>query len=480
MTRHEKVTTDLQRIPQLFEGQRETALRLRTRSLRERRRKLEQLRDGLLARREALYDAFNKDFRKPAAEVDLTELVPVIDEIQMALRSLKRWMKPQRARATLVTLGTSARITYQGKGRCLIVGPWNYPVSTLLGPLVSAIAAGNSVILKPSEFVPSINAVLVELIAEVFDLSEVAVVQGGADTAQCLLNYPFDHIFFTGSPQVGKWVMEAASRHLTSVTLELGGKSPVIVDESADLRRAAEVILWGKLVNAGQTCIAPDTLFVHRNVRDTFLAHCQELIAQRFGSSDAEVFASPDLARIVNVRHARRIAALVDDALTQGAQLVCGGQHHVDECFVAPTLLTDIPDTANIMEEEIFGPVLPVIEFGELDEVIHAINARPKPLALYLWSRRKACIDRVCRETSSGSAVINHCMLQFVHSRLPFGGVNYSGIGNSHGEFGFKAFSHERATLQGGPILVVKAFFPPYTPFKRGLIKLLIKSLVRF
>jgi aldehyde dehydrogenase (NAD+) len=479
MTDADKSATDLQLIPQLFEGQRETALRLRTSSAQERRRKLEQLRDGLLGRREALYDAFNKDFRKPTAEVDLTELLPVIDEIQMALRNLKGWMKPRRVRSTLVTLGTSARITYQGKGRCLIIGPWNYPVSTLLGPLVFAIAAGNTVILKPSEFVPSVNAVLAELIAEVFDLTEVAVVQGGADTAQCLLSYPFDHIFFTGSPQVGKWVMEAASRHLTSITLELGGKSPVIVDESADLRRAAEVILWGKLINAGQTCIAPDTLFVHRNVRDTFLAHCRELIVRRFGSSDAEVIASPDLARIVNVRHAGRIAALVDDALAQGAQLVCGGQHDVNNCFVAPTLLADIPDAARIMEEEIFGPVLPVIEFSEIDEVINAINARPKPLALYVWSRRKTCIDKVCRETSSGSAVINHCMLQFAHSRLPFGGVNHSGIGNSHGEFGFKAFSHERATLQGGPILVVKAFFPPYTSVKRRLTKLLIKAVHR-
>ncbi|MBV1788477.1 aldehyde dehydrogenase family protein [Marinobacterium sp. D7] len=467
-------------IRQLFDAQRETALRLRTSSADERRRKLKRLNDALLGRREALYEAFQTDFRKPAAEVELSELLPVVDEIHMARHELGRWMKPKSVGSTLATFGTRASLTYQSKGRCLIIGPWNYPVSTLIGPLVSAIAAGNTVILKPSEFTPAVNAVLADLIAEVFDVTEVAWVEGDATTAQALLDCPFDHIFFTGSPQVGKLVMAAASRHLASVTLELGGKSPVIVDESTDLQRAAEVIIWGKLINAGQSCIAPDTLFVQRSVRDKLMQHCKEIIARRYGTRDTDIADSPDFSRIINTRHAGRIAALVDEALELGAKRIAGGPHDVDGCFVAPTLLTDIPDSARILEEEIFGPVLPVIEFEQVDDVIAYVNARPKPLALYLWSTRQATIRQIRDNTSSGSFVLNHCMLQYAHSRLPFGGVNNSGIGSSHGIYGFKAFSHERACLRGGPVLVVKTFFPPYTPVKRKLIGSLIQWLCRF
>jgi aldehyde dehydrogenase (NAD+) len=455
------------------------ALRLRTSALRERRHKLAQLRDALLARRDEFHRAFHQDFRKPATEVDLTEFLPVVDEIRCASSNLRRWMRPRRVAPSLTMLGTSARVTYQGKGRCLIIGTWNYPVATLIGPLVSAVAAGNAVILKPSEFTPTVNGVLAELIAEVFNPAEVSLIEGGAETAQALLEHAFDHIFFTGSSAVGKLVMAAAARHLTSVTLELGGKSPVIVDASANLIRAAETIIWGKLINAGQTCVAPDTLFVERSVRDELLRHCRKIIAERYGHSDAEVAANADLARMINPQHSGRVAELIDQAHAEGAELLVGGSHDQSQCYIAPTLLGEVPPTARIANEEIFGPVLPVIEFDEIGEVIEYLNARPKPLALYLWSRNREIQRRVLGETSSGGAAVNHCIVQFAHSGLPFGGIGQSGIGNAHGYYGFKAFSHERALLRGGWPHLIKAFFPPYGPMRRRLIEAMLVLLRR-
>jgi len=464
-------------IAQRFAAQEARALALRTSTADERIARLRRLQSALLNRRPDLYAAFARDFRKPAVEVDLTELLPVVEEIHTAIRKLRKWMRPRRVAPTLTTIGTSARVTYQGKGRCLIIGPWNYPVATLIGPLVSAIAAGNAVILKPSEFTPAVNAVLAAAIAEAFDAAEVTMITGGVATAQALLACPFDHMFFTGSPAVGKLVMAAAAQHLASVTLELGGKSPVIVDASADLDRAAELVMWGKLLNAGQSCIAPDTLFVHRGVRDAFLGRCKNIIAARYGTTDAAIADSADLARMIHERHASRVAALIDDARSLGAKTVAGGGYDVGQRFVAPTLLTNIAPAARIADEEIFGPVLPVFEFDRIDDVVAAINARPKPLALYLWSTCSANIQLVMSETSSGSVVVNHCMQQYAHPGLPFGGVNNSGIGNSHGFHGFKAFSHERAMLSGSRLLLVKAFFPPYTPLKRRLVGSLIEWL---
>ncbi|TXT37558.1 MAG: aldehyde dehydrogenase (NAD+) [Comamonadaceae bacterium] len=335
--------TPIELIQACFAAQAERALALRTSSASERIGKLKLLQAALLKRQSELHQAFASDFGKPAAEVDLTELLPVVDEIHAATRHLRSWMRPRRVMPGLTTLGTSARVTYQGKGRCLIIGPWNYPVATLISPLVSAIAAGNTVILKPSEFTPAVNAVLGTVIAEVFDAAEVTMVTGATATAQALLDCPFDHIFFTGSSTVGKLVMSAAARHLASVTLELGGKSPVIVDESADLAQAAELIMWGKLVNAGQSCIAPDTLFVHRSVRDELLHRCKVIVAARYGKSDAAIASSPDLTRMIHERHAARVAALIDDAVGLGAKLLLGGGHNVRERFIAPTLLTDVP-----------------------------------------------------------------------------------------------------------------------------------------
>ncbi|WP_369820803.1 aldehyde dehydrogenase family protein [Rhizobacter sp. Root1221] len=469
--------TTPQLIQHLFERQAPTALALRESTAKQRIHKLRRLRDALLQRREAWMAAFETDLRKPPLEVDLTELLPVADEARHAISHLARWMRPRRVAATLTTLGTTARVLCQPRGRCLIIGPWNYPVNTLLGPLVSAIAAGNTVILKPSEFTPHVNAVVAELIAEVFDPAEIAVVQGGAATAQHLLALPFDHVFFTGSPAVGKIVMAAAAQHLASVTLELGGKSPAIVDETADVERAADLILWGKLTNAGQTCVAPDHVFVHRSVRERFVQRCRETIEARYGASDAAVAASPDLARMITPRHAGRLGALIDDAHARGATVLAGGAHDAAARYVAPTLLGDVPAEARMASEEIFGPVLPIETFDTLDAVIHRVNAAPKPLALYLFSQRKRTAARVIEQTSSGGVCVNHCMQQYAHAGLPFGGVNHSGIGSAHGVFGFKAFSHERAVLAAGRMTLVSLFYPPYTGWKTGLGRRLVQAL---
>ena len=466
-------------IDALFAGQAARVLALRKSSAAERSARLARLLDALMARREAFAAAFAKDLGKPAVEVDLTELLPVIDDIRHAQKHLKRWMRPQRVAPTLVTLGTKARIVYQPRGRCLIIGPWNYPVSTLVGPLVSAVAAGNTAILKPSEFTPNVNAVIGEIVAEVFEPAEVAMVEGAIETSTHLLALPFEHVFFTGSPAVGKVVMAAAAKHLASVTLELGGKSPVVVDASADLRHAAEHVMWGKLVNAGQTCVAPDHLYVHRSVMDRFVALCREVLAERFGADAAAVAASESLGRMVHSRHAQRVVALVDDAVAQGARVLAGGAHDAQRRYVAPTLLAEVPDAARIAQEEIFGPVLPIAPFDSLDEVIARINAAPKPLALYLWSRDAGAVEQLRSETSSGSFCVNLCLQQYAHQNLPFGGVNNSGIGNAHGFFGFKAFSHERAVLAGGPFSALKLLFPPYTPGKVKLSQRMVAAIRR-
>lgn len=467
-------------IQEIFERQLPMALKLRTSTAQDRRTKLVRLRDGLLGRREAFYAAFDKDLRKPLVEVNLTEVLPVVDEIRHTLAHLANWMRPRRVSATLTTLGTKAKVLYQPRGRCLIIGPWNYPVNTLLGPLVSAVAAGNTVILKPSEMTPHVNAVIAELIAEVFDPTEVAVVQGGIPTSTHLLALPFDHIFFTGSPAVGKVVMAAAAKHLTSVTLELGGKSPVVVDESADLALAAELIVWGKLINAGQSCVAPDYVLVHTSVKDRFVDLCKATLAKRYGRGAQALAASPDLGRMINSRHAARVGALIDEARAGGACAQSGGNHDAAARYVAPTLLTDVPVEARIRREEIFGPVLPIETFDSLEEAIDRINADPKPLAMYVWSRSQAAIDRLVHATSSGGVCVNHCMQQYAHTGLPFGGVNNSGMGNSHGIYGFKAFSHERAWLKSGAFMSLKAFFPPYSRKKVRWSNGLLWMLQRF
>lgn len=458
-------------IGDVFTLQRATALRLRTSTAAERIAKLKRLKAAILAHRKQIHRALMEDLHKPEAETNLAEIMPVISEIRHAARHLRGWMRTRRVPSTMAMLGTQARIQTQPKGVALIIAPWNYPFALTLAPLVSAIAAGNTAIVKPSELSPACSAVMGEIIAEVFDPAEVAMFQGGPDISTALLELPFDHIFFTGSPAIGKIVMAAAAKHLSSVTLELGGKSPVIVDARADIDNAAASIMWGKFLNAGQTCIAPDHLFVHETVLPEFLDASKQALTKMFGDNAQT---SRDYCRIINSRHTARIAHLLDDAIAKGAQAVMGNIRDEVQKYIAPTLLTNVSLDSEVMREEIFGPVLPVIPYTDLGNVIGQINANPKPLALYVYARDQAIIDRVISETSSGGACINMSMLHFTHNNLPFGGVNNSGIGSSHGVFGFRAFSHERAVLRDR-FSVTPMLFPPYTARVRGLIKMTLK-----
>jgi aldehyde dehydrogenase (NAD+) len=465
-------------IPEIFERQRATALRLRSSTAAERIARLVRLRDRFIANTNTWYEAAYADFRKPAGEVDVAEILPVVIEANDAIRNLKSWMKPTRVRPTLLMAGTSGQIKYEPRGRCLIISPWNYPVNLTFGPLVSAIAAGNTAILKPSELTPHLAAAMAQFVRTVFPEDEVALFEGNATVSQALLELPFDHIFFTGSPAVGRLVMAAAARHLTSVTLELGGKSPTIVDDSADLDLAAQNILWSKYTNNGQTCIAPDHVFVHERVKEAFVARCKTKLEEAYGTDGESQKASPYLARIVNRRHAERVRSLLDDATARGARVLAGGMVSVADNFIAPTLLDNIPADAKINSEEIFGPLLPIYGFTDLDEVIRHINAEPKPLALYMFSRTSANIERIMQETTSGGACINHSVMQYLHRHLPFGGVNNSGIGNAHGHFGFRTFSHERAVVRSRLSFAARLFGPGEVPsYLRKTLRAVLKRL---
>ncbi|HEX5371425.1 MAG TPA: aldehyde dehydrogenase family protein [Aquabacterium sp.] len=469
---------DPARLQAVFASQQATALAWRTSTAAERIARIQRLVRALMDHREALYEAFAVDFRKSTVEVDSHELLPVLAEAQHAVSHLGRWMRPRPVWSTLISATNSAWLEVQPRGRSLIIAPWNFPLNLSLGPLVSALAAGNPVILKPSEMTPQVSAVMARIVEQAFEPHEVALFEGALATSQALLALPFDHVFFTGSPQVGKAVMAAASQHLASVTLELGGKSPMIVDESADLRRAAENIMWGKLINSGQVCLAVDHVFVHERVKEALIAQCLAVLREGWGHNDEAIRANPALTRIVNAHHTLRLARLLDGARAQGARVLCGGQVDLQDCYVAPTLLDQVPDHARIMQEEIFGPLLPIVGYRSLDEVIERINRGPKPLALYMWSSRHEHIQAVKARTSSGGMCINHCVLHSQHGNLPFGGVNHSGQGASHGRWGFMAFSHERAVLKSWRLMLARWLtYQPMRPWKHQALRGIMRWL---
>ena len=458
-------------IDTVFAAQRETAIALRTSTAGMRIAKLRKLEAAVLANRGAIYRALAADLRKSEAEADLFDILPVISGIRHARRHLTSWMKPKRAAPTMTMFGTKAQIRHEPRGVSLIIAPWNYPISLLLGPLTSAIAAGCPAMIKPSEMSPACSALMAKVIRETFAWQEIAVFEGDAAVSKALLDLASDHIFFTGSPAVGKMVMTAAAKHLASVTLELGGKSPVIVDESANITKAAKSVAWGKFTNCGQTCIAPDYAYVHESRLPQFIDAARNAIAKMYGNPAQ----SPDYCRIINHRHFERVCRLIDDAAAHGAAILAGSERDAAQKFIAPTLLTGVGDDALVMQEEIFGPVLPVLAYRDLAEPIAAINARLKPLALYVFAKDRVRADRVLQETSAGGTCVNASIIQFGHDNLPYGGINNSGLGNAHGFYGFRAFSHERAVLED-KFNVVPMLFPPYT----ARVKQMIKWTVRF
>jgi aldehyde dehydrogenase (NAD+) len=443
------------------------------RTAAERVERLVQLRDAVRARKADLCAAIHGDFGKHAAEVEVTELVPVLEELAVAIRSLPRWMRPRRTGTPLTLLGASSRVVYEPKGLVLVLSPWNYPFFLAMGPLIAAVAAGNCVMLRPSEKTPRTSRFLHDLIASVFPEDEAAVLLGGRELADALLELPFDHMFFTGSPAIGRKVMAAAARHLASVTLELGGKSPAFVDESADLEVAAERIAWGKFVNAGQTCVAPDYVLVHHSVAAPFADALRRTLERFYGPTDDARLESPSLAGLVDTAAATRLERAVAETVRKGARLVVGGRTDAAARRMAPTVLADVPEDSPIMAEEIFGPVLPLLAYRDLDAAIATVRARTKPLALYVFSRSRRNVEHVLRSTTAGGTCVNNAMVHVANPYLPFGGVGESGMGHYHGRFGFEALSHARAVLTQHLPTAVRLLHPPYGARTQKVLRLL-------
>jgi aldehyde dehydrogenase (NAD+) len=467
------------RARRLFELQRGSRWRMAATTAAERIERLRRLRKAVIAHRQALYDGVWTDFHKHAAEFEITEVQLVLGEIAHAVRHLRRWMRPRRVPTTPLLAGTRSRVVHEPRGQVLILAPWNYPFQLLFSPLVAAIAAGNVCIVRPSEKVPATSAAMARIVADAFPEDEVGIVLGGVEAADALLGLPFDHIFFTGSTAVGRKVMHAAADHLASVTLELGGKSPAIVDRSADVAQAAERIVWGKFVNAGQTCVAPDYVLVHQADAPAFLDAAVRAVTRFYGPG-GEQQASESFARIVDDGGFRRLADALERTVEDGARIVTGGETDPAERYIAPTILTGVRPDAPVMREEIFGPILPVITVRSLDEALAYVNARPRPLALYVFARDGATSRRVVRETTAGGTIVNHVICHLANPELPFGGVGESGQGSYHGHHGFRAFSHERAVLHAGRWSLAPLYYPPYGPKMRRIANLMSRWMERW
>jgi aldehyde dehydrogenase (NAD+) len=457
----------------LFNKQKQNQFNVGNSTYKQRIQKLNALKNALeVTYRQSLKDALYADFKKPPIETDLTEIYMVIKEIKHAKSHLKGWLKKQFVDTPLALLGTSSWITYEPKGVCLIISPWNYPVNLTFGPLVSAIAAGNTVILKPSEMTPNTSKVMRAIVEDIFNENEVALVEGEVEVAQQLLKLPFNHIFFTGSPIVGKIVMKAAAEHLTSVTLELGGKSPLIIDETVNIKSAVKAIVWGKFMNNGQICIAPDYVFIHNSKKAEFITAFKDIV-KKYYSDDASK--SDSYSRIVNEKHFNRLVKHLDDAISKKSTIEIGGKYNGIDNFIQPTLISNVPDEASLLQDEIFGPILPIKTYDALDEIISYINSKEKPLALYVYSKNQKAINKIIKNTRAGTTCINANELQFSNHNLPFGGSNNSGIGKAHGFYGFKEFSNERSVLKQFMFGPLNMLFPPYTNFKQKLVDLTIK-----
>ncbi len=456
-------------IEKTFHKHQKRAYSLRQENFRSRLKVLRELERWIHVNKEVIREAVYNDFKKTPEEVAISDIYPVLTEIRKVKRHLKFWVRPKPVRNSLPFWGTSSRVYYEPKGTTLIISPWNYPFMLAVAPLVSSIAAGNTAILKPSELSPHTSSLIKEMVSEVFPEDLVTVFEGGVETSTKLLRLPFDHIFFTGSPAVGEIVMSAAAKNLTSVTLELGGKSPVVIDETANLKDAAEKIAWGKWLNSGQSCVAPDYIIIHYSAKEKFLNYLKLYAEKLYGNLE-------NYTAIVNEFHYQRLREWLAEAISDGAELVYGGK--VDDAVkkMGPTVVADPPPDSHLAKNEIFGPVLPILTYHSIEDPIDYINQRPKPLALYLFTKKKSTIKKMNLNTSAGSMVINDCVLQFGHPELPMGGVNTSGFGKAHGHYGFLAFSNEKSVLkQRTGFTMAKTLYPPFGKFKKTVLELLLR-----
>jgi aldehyde dehydrogenase (NAD+) len=432
----------------------------RARPLEHRKRQLEGIARFAKEREREIERALCEDMGRPAFEVYPAEIAFIASEAALARRKLRSWTRPQRVPTSLVGQPGRSRIYREPLGVVLIIGPWNYPLQLVLVPLVGAIAAGNCAIVKPSELAPATSALLAARLSEYVDGECIHVVEGGVPETTALLAERFDSIFYTGNATVGRVVMEAAAKHLTPLTLELGGKSPCLVDQDTDLDVAARRIVWGKFYNAGQTCVAPDYVLAHAAIEEALLAGMKQTLRTFFGDDPRS---SPDFGRIVNERHHNRLTRLLENS----GEVVAGGVTDLADRYMAPTILRNVSWEAPVMAEEIFGPILPVLRVKDIDEAIARVNARPKPLALYLFSKNPAVQTEVLERTSSGGVTVNHTLLHLTVPSLPFGGVGASGLGAYHGKATFETFTHRKAVLLKPTWLDPPFFYPPYDEGKR-------------
>ncbi|MEO0942172.1 MAG: aldehyde dehydrogenase [Cyanobacteria bacterium J06642_12] len=440
-------------IPDVVARQRQFFSTGQTKSLEFRLEQLECLKQAIIDRQEDILAAAKADLGRPAFEAYFE--IATLAEVNKALKDLTRWMRPEKVKLGIDQFPGSAWRQPEPLGVVLIIGPWNYPFQLMMSPLVGAIAAGNCAVLKPSEHAPHTSKVVADIVNAAFEPDYVAVFEGEVDTSQQLLKEKFDHIFFTGGTEVGRIIMQEAAKTLTPVTLELGGKSPCIVDADVKLDVAARRIAWGKFINAGQTCIAPDYILVDRRIQDAFIGQMRTTIAEFFGDNPEQ---SSDFGRIIHDRHFDRLVQFLSDA-----QVAIGGDNDRDRRYIAPTVLNNVSWDDAVMQEEIFGPILPVLVYDSLDEAISKINSRPKPLALYVFSSSSDVQERVLNSTSSGGACINDTVMHVGVDTLPFGGVGDSGIGAYHGKFTFDTFSHYKSVLKKGLWLDLKWRYAPYT-----------------
>ena len=437
-----------------------------TKNIKFRLEKLRQLKAGVTLHEGAILQALKADLGRPEVEAFTSEIVLVNQEIEYAIKHLKNWIKPKKTRVPWQLLPASASIYPEPLGVILIIGAWNYPFQLNILPLIAAIAAGNCAIIKPSEYATHTSCLLAEIVGKIFDDNYISVIEGNVKISQQLLAQKFDHIFFTGSAPVGKIVMAAAAQNLTPVTLELGGKSPCIVDTDTDIQKTARRITWGKFSNAGQACIAPDYLLVHKDIKLQLLENIKKSIQEFYGTNPAS---SPDYGRIINQKQFDRLVKL----LSYG-EVIIGGEINPEQLYIAPTIIDKISWQDAPMLSEIFGPILPVLTYEDITEAINKINSQPKPLALYLFSQNKRLHKRILQEISSGGVCFNDTLLQYCVPTLPFGGIGNSGMGNYHGKAGFDTLSHYKSVLHKPFFLASKLLYPPY----KGKLSLLKKILM--
>lgn len=436
-----------------------------TRTLAYRKQQLSGLMRFLQECESEIFTALATDIGKPQAESLSAEIGLVMSEAKLLQKNLARWMKPKRVATPLLAQPGKSVIYPEPLGVVLVIAPWNYPLQLTLAPLAGALAAGNCVVLKPSEMAAATSQLLADRLPRYIDTNCLAIVQGGIDETTALLREPFDHIFYTGSGAVGKIVMTAAAKNLTPVTLELGGKSPCIVDEETDLDVAAKRIIWGKFSNAGQTCVAPDYVLAHENIEERLLLKLREKLQDFYGNDPRT---SRDYGRIINERHYQRLMNL----LPGSGEVYVGGQGDAATRYFPPTILSNVPADAPVMAEEIFGPILPVLKVKNMHEAIQFVNARPKPLALYIFSSNKITCENIIERTSSGGVSVNYPMMQLTIPDLPFGGVGASGMGAYHGKASFDTFTHYKSVLMKPLWFDLSVMYPPYSPLFMRLCRL--------